>query len=383
MSELLFNPALLSQRMTRTLAHHYAIPDTDDAARVSRTLELWFERYPKEHQIELRARFHGSDSEFLSALAELYFHELICCLGYEVEVHPKMPSGVTRTPDFLVRRSGVPAFYVEVRNVDPTEPELRSGSQASAMLAALKNIRSDCFNLGITWIASPDEEISWPYVAKEIEQWLAGLDPVEAEFGIRPDSFRCTVEHRGLRLRVRALPRLIEQRFSRAPVVMIGDEIVKLDTNAARGSKKLAKKRSAYKPDLPYLVVLNMLGAGASWEDVQAAAFGSETVSVSIGPDGSITEVEPRRGRDGALRLEPNSPGNSVSGVIGVLQLLPQQLQAVEPILFHHPLTERPFPQKWWPMLQVPSGIDLADVAGRPYVRAHTILNLDRVIVRP
>jgi hypothetical protein len=53
-------------------------------------LQDWFERYPQEHQSELRARFRsGNDRNFDSSFFELFLHEMLLRLKCTVEVHPR------------------------------------------------------------------------------------------------------------------------------------------------------------------------------------------------------------------------------------------------------------------------------------------------------
>jgi hypothetical protein len=66
----------------------------NSSARVPMTaarevLEQWFATYPDSGQVDLRARFRSPiDSQFKSALWELYLHELFSRLGFRLDPHP-------------------------------------------------------------------------------------------------------------------------------------------------------------------------------------------------------------------------------------------------------------------------------------------------------
>ena len=81
-------------------------------SRVRTLLENWFAQYPNEHRELLRTSFTDSDQgQHLGAWWELYTYSLYRCLGYSIEIHPKL-DGVDTTPDFLATRD-TRSFYVE------------------------------------------------------------------------------------------------------------------------------------------------------------------------------------------------------------------------------------------------------------------------------
>jgi hypothetical protein len=85
--------------------------------RVRTLLEEWFQHYPEvEEKRNVRGRLvSGDDGHFVSALWELYLHEVYTQLGFDVEeIEPAVP-GSTNRPDFLLRR-GPTRFYLEGRH---------------------------------------------------------------------------------------------------------------------------------------------------------------------------------------------------------------------------------------------------------------------------
>jgi hypothetical protein len=92
-------------------------------------LETWFRSYPDSAKQELRGRFHSrKDSDHLGAFFELYLHELLCSMGFDVQVHPDLSSGRKTHPDFLALKDGRPCFYLEATLTGPSREDV--GEQA-------------------------------------------------------------------------------------------------------------------------------------------------------------------------------------------------------------------------------------------------------------
>ena len=72
-----------------------------ECARIREVLEIWFSRYPSEHQCELAARFRGDRWEYEAAFLELYLHELLVRLTYQREAHPQ-PDAASQIPELVV-----------------------------------------------------------------------------------------------------------------------------------------------------------------------------------------------------------------------------------------------------------------------------------------
>ena len=93
-----------------------------------RTLDSWLEKYPDHEKPDLVSRITSKDSyQHYSATFELYLHELLINLSYEIEVHPETKNCKSTRPDFLVTDSDGFSFYVvAVRSSDIKKHE-RSG----------------------------------------------------------------------------------------------------------------------------------------------------------------------------------------------------------------------------------------------------------------
>src|SRR6266436_6016709 len=75
-------------------------------------IEGWFNRFRDEDKKDLRKRFRSpNDHNHLSAFFEIYLHELLSRLGFEVEADP-LPERTTH-PDFVASTRGSNLFYLE------------------------------------------------------------------------------------------------------------------------------------------------------------------------------------------------------------------------------------------------------------------------------
>ena len=76
--------------------------------QIREVLENWFSGYPDLGKSDLRGRFKSNDDRSHDgAFFELYLHEVLRKLGYEVQVHPLVDKPTH--PDFVVERNGTPA----------------------------------------------------------------------------------------------------------------------------------------------------------------------------------------------------------------------------------------------------------------------------------
>ncbi len=84
----------------------------DDWQYVRDVLMDWLAHYPEAERPALISRLRRTDRRgFLGAFWELYLHELVRRLGFDIELHPSV-SGTTHRPDFRLRR-GTAMIYLE------------------------------------------------------------------------------------------------------------------------------------------------------------------------------------------------------------------------------------------------------------------------------
>lgn len=116
-------------------------------AQVRNLLESFFSRYPAEHSESLRRDFRARlPGRHYAAWWELYLHELLLRLGYEITIHPAI-EGTERKPDFGLRRDGT-ELLVEASVVFSgiAGGEEQTGAAPSWMLAAFEGIENPNFS---------------------------------------------------------------------------------------------------------------------------------------------------------------------------------------------------------------------------------------------
>jgi hypothetical protein len=124
------------------------------------------------------------------ALFELYWHELLCSSGYEVEVHPTL-AGVATNPDFLARRNGEPQFYLEATLAIPPG-DLAADRQFAELHDTLDRMNSPHYFVGIEYRGTPQGNLRGRVIRERLEQWLQTLDHDEISRGWRPPpTFTC------------------------------------------------------------------------------------------------------------------------------------------------------------------------------------------------
>jgi hypothetical protein len=138
-------------------------------------LEDWFDRLPLCAQADVRARFQSNDeAQHQSAFFELYWHEMLRCSGYEVEIHPLL-SDVKTNPDFLALRCGIPDFYLETTLAMP-EGDLSADRRFAELHDTLDRLNSPDYFLEVKFKGSPEGNIRGRLIRARLERWLEGLE---------------------------------------------------------------------------------------------------------------------------------------------------------------------------------------------------------------
>ena len=127
--------------------HRSARPE---AERVRACLETWFTHYPADERPAFIAAFQSLiDAQFTAAAYELYLHELLLRLGYQVEVHPENPTGKPGRPDFLAKHSNSSDIYVEaVLSTDVSDAARRAEARKAVVYDSLNALGPTDFFIG-------------------------------------------------------------------------------------------------------------------------------------------------------------------------------------------------------------------------------------------
>lgn len=146
-------------------------------ATVRERLERWFSRYPESERADLAARFRSDNTHHRAAYFELFIHELLLCLGCSIEVHPSSAGRATR-PDFLATGPDGRKFYLEASVISGKSAQSKSAEAVmDQALDVFERIKSPDFTLGIAWDKNPTAPLAAKAIARQVERWVATLDP--------------------------------------------------------------------------------------------------------------------------------------------------------------------------------------------------------------
>lgn len=136
----------------------------------------WFRNLCPSMQPGVRSRLtSSSNDEFAAGFWELYLHELLIRLGYQVTCEPALTTG--RRIDFFVSRGGA-SFYLEATVAHSSRGERSADARRNRIYRELQRVRTDQFMFGIEiQRAGPHDMPNAAICRQRVEEWLRGLDP--------------------------------------------------------------------------------------------------------------------------------------------------------------------------------------------------------------
>lgn len=325
-----------------------------EATRIRELLEQWFSWYPAHSQAALRARFRSPDDvPHHSAFFELYLHELLRILGYQVEVAPTDDPGPSeKRPDFVVHRSSEPQFWLEATlATDRSTVDAAAEARLNQAYDALNKLDSPNFFVGLDSYGNPYVPVPERKLLAVVGEFLRTLDPdlcarILQEGGLSALP-RKRFEHEGWRLEIFPIPKSKEARGRSGirPVGMVGpgegDWVD--DRRALRDA--VTKKATRYgELGMPYIVAVNAVNQHLDEIDIMNALFGQETLEVSRTLDGPGLPCL-RRQPDGAWWGHKGPINTRVSAVLVLSSLTPWNIRVYSPVVYHNPWAKYSCPQ--------------------------------------
>lgn len=347
------------------------------------TLDTWFQRIPESAKTELRARFRSpTASQHQSAFFELYLHELLCCSGFSVTLHPNVPGDVRTHPDFLVLQNDIPCFYLEATLALPSGNETAANARIAQVYDTLNAMESPNFFLGIRLRGAPATPPHGARLRRDLTRWLSGLDPdvlrhtLEAAHWDGLPSYEWSHDGWDLSfLPIAKSPSLRGQPGVRPIGVRI--PAVRLLNSHAAMKTAICNKATRYGDlDLPFVVAVNVIDIFADDDDIMNALFGEENVTGTPHPDG-IIDLTPGRNGNGAW-FGPQGPQNTrVSAAFVLLNMDVWNMVSQSPKIIHNPWATCPLSHDLWPLpqlilnltenrLESKAGLTAGDVLGLP-----------------
>ena len=271
------------------------------------------ERYPAEERDEMVARIQsGNEVHFRSATFEVFLHEALLRLGYQVITHPDPGTGVAKRPDFLVSASDGTDFFLEATLAserDGRNPAAEAMKETA--LGYLNEARHPCFFVDVDSDGDPTTQPSGRALARDVHTWLNQLDPdaLRAQLvGAGLDAMPyITWVHEGWEVTLRAIPMASDRRGHATQLIgALGNGATWV--NAWEPLRDAVKKKANRYGEVtkPLVIAVNADIFHLDEIDEVQALFGEEYWAEVIGhPERS----GPRRRANGAWR-GPHGPQN-------------------------------------------------------------------------
>lgn len=344
------------------------------SVRVRELLENWFAAYPGIEQRRLR---HAIATDFHTGAFELFLHALFTAAGFEVTLHPSVPSARSK-PDFLLSKPGL-AFYAEATVVrDASDEERARRNVENELYDAINQVHSPNFFLALRhFVIAPGGQPAARRIRAFLERELRKHDPATVSHFLAAhpghEGPTLTFQDSVLTMRITLTPKSQELRGRRG-VRPLGIYPAKSRWGSAAPAirKSVARKARQYGAlDRPFITCVNCVSEwGWDQDDAIDALFGTEQVTVSPDDrDGSWS-----RARDGAL-MGPNGPQNTRVSAVMVGAVYPWALPNCPVAIYHNPWSSESLPKATLPLreahvvdgrLQWSPAVGLQSVFGLP-----------------
>lgn len=312
-----------------------------EIARVRALLSEWVYRYPEAEREEVVARIRSeNETHFRSATFEVFLHEALRRLGYQLTPHPDPGTGVAKRPDFLVAAPDGGEFFVEA--VLASERDGRSPAAEAMKEAALGYLNEaphTAFLVDVESEGDPTTQPSGKTLARDVHAWLDTVDPDPLRERLIADGLDAmpsmTWAHEGWELTLRAIPLSAERRGKSARLIGALGSGARW-VNAWEPLRDAVKKKANRYGQLtkPFVVAVNADIFHLDEIDEVQALYGEEYWGEVIGhPERS----GPRRRPNGAWQ-GPHGPQNRrVSAVWFFNDLTPYTLASRRSMLYVNP----------------------------------------------
>ena len=315
-------------------------------------LNGWIAGFTDNEQKDLVGRLKkGSGAQFKATFVEISLHEILLRAGYDVVVHPQMPSGAR--VDFKASKGkSETVAYLEVTSFSPSHASESAANRQAEIYNAIDRARipENCF-LTFSVKKSGAESAKIKQLVADVETWVDDTkDKTETAQTRQFESNGWKIE---LTLRVlpkkRTDPRNIGIAFGGARWVSAQSEIRKALEN------KVGRYGSL---EAPYVIAVadckGELTGGDNGRDLIAALFGDEVVHMKLKEDGTYETWDGRK-QNGFWGTADDPKNREVSAVI----LFPNAeiwsfgAERWQPILVRNPWAEIPLAENAIPISQI------------------------------
>jgi hypothetical protein len=305
-------------------------------------LERWFSHLPAIAQPDVKGRFCSArPADHEGAFFELYWHELLTCSGYTVQIHPTVTHASTN-PDFLTLLDKTPQFYLEATIAMPPN-DIAADRRFAELHDTLNRMDSPDYFLGIEYRGNPRNNMRGRVIQRRLQRWLCELDRGEVSLLYREQRYdelpRLTLEEHGCFLTFTPIPKgpqLRGQLGVRSVGIVMPTEMQTLSTHEDIRAAIEGKATKYGELDLPLVVAVNVLNDFCDRDDIWNALFGEEQIQVTRHEVGNFDHKYCRM-PNGAWRGRAGARNQLVSAVCVTHQLSPSSLRSSSVDLVHNP----------------------------------------------
>lgn len=308
-------------------------------------------RYPASDRAELISRLRsGNEQHFRSSTFELFLHEGLVRLGYQVSCHPDPGTGSTKRPDFLVSHSAGEEFFLEAvlaSEEDGSYPAAEAMKEAT--LGRLDAAPHQGFMLDISSEGDPCTQPSSKDLIRCVHRWLDTLDPQTLREHLVVVGFHAMPSmiwiHEDWELTIRAIPLSEERRGRSSRLIGMSGSGARIINTWEPLRRAVKKKATRYgNVTKPYVVAVNADVFHLDEIDEVQALYGEEYYSVKM--TGGQGAGEMHRRPNGAW-YGPNGPENCrISAVWFFNNLGPYTLAKCKNTLYVNPWANFPPPTR-------------------------------------
>jgi len=296
---------------------------------------------PAEVRADVIARLEADNTQHRAAWWEVYLHAALIRAGYQLIPHPEVARS-TRRPDYLLRGNGF-AFYVEARITGHQPTSIAARRRLNAVYDLLNDIDSPNFFLDVDVEATSDQPPGTRQLRKDLEAWLATLDP---DAITSPEEWPSWTwrNQTGWALVFRAIPKSPKARGNpdMRAVGIYDHGGVRIVDHKAPLLDALQFKGSRYgKLDLPFVVAVMEDGDYPPDASSIADALYGTSVGDFDPATGAVVERK-ERAADGYWRDTTGPRHTLVSAVITAWSLSPWEVPRRYPRVWHNPHAANP-----------------------------------------
>ena len=308
---------------------------------IRRLIQAWFDAYPRSEQAELAARFRWA---FDSAYFELFLHELSRRLGYDVTVHPHLPSGISKRPDFGLTLADK-LTYLEARVVtDENDAQVNERKIRATIFDQINALDiPDYFLILETLRLRSGTTPSLRRLKRELLQWIESLSYDETSRLARQSldlTPRWTFTNDSVLIEIAVIPVSASHRGHPAhrPIGVYPMEASW--GGPERSMRKALQRKSGKYGQLasPYVIALNVTKSFNPDRIAEMnALFGDE--QFLFGPKSAPPQVERKRN---GFWIGPQGIQNTRVSAVLICSVHPSNVHNAPACLYHNPWSKHP-----------------------------------------